>query len=84
MDELEIQGLRQRIEDVKGEIARVAAEAGRAPDDITLIGVSKVFPWEYAAEAFKAGLVDLVRTRSRILRQRSMNFKVSDLSRDGI
>lgn len=59
MDELEIQGLRQRIEDVKGEIARVAAEAGRAPDDITLIGVSKVFPWEYAAEAFKAGLVDL-------------------------
>ena len=59
MDELEIQGLRQRIEDVKGDIARIAAEAGRAPEDITLIGVSKVFPWEYAAEAFKAGLMDL-------------------------
>ena len=59
MDELEIQGLRQRIEVVKGDIARIAAEAGRAPEDITLIGVSKVFPWEYAAEAFKAGLMDL-------------------------
>lgn len=59
MDDNDIRGLRQRIENVRSDIARIASEAGRSPDDITLIGVSKVFPWEYAAEAFKAGLVDL-------------------------
>ena len=48
-----------RIEQVRSDIADCCRASGRDPEDITLIGVSKVFPWEYAAAAFMSGLEDL-------------------------
>ena len=40
-----------------------AKEAGRSEEEVTLIGVSKVFPVEYAEAAFAAGLNNLGENR---------------------
>ena len=45
-----------RVAAVRERIARAAARAGRPPDDITLIAVSKTQPPEAIREAFAAGL----------------------------
>ena len=44
--------MKENIERVREQIADAAREAGRDPKEITLIGVSKFFPAEYAAQAF--------------------------------
>jgi len=46
----------ENITRVRERIAAVARRAGRAPDDITLMGVSKTFPAERIREAYAAGL----------------------------
>ena len=48
-----------RLERVKEEINEAVISAGRKPEEVTLIGVSKVFPVEYAEAAFNCGLKDL-------------------------
>ena len=45
-----------RVAAVRERIARAAARAGRAPDDVTLIAVSKTQPADVVREAFAAGL----------------------------
>ena len=47
-----------RVAAVRERIARAAARAGRRPDAITLIAVSKTQPAEVVREAFAAGLRD--------------------------
>jgi hypothetical protein len=44
---------------VRDEIAKAAIDAGRDPEEITLVGVSKRHPAEAAEKAFLAGLRDL-------------------------
>ena len=51
--------LSERIQIVREDIADCCKANGRSPDEVTLVGVSKVFPWEYAAAAFRSGLEDL-------------------------
>src|SRR5271163_379861 len=41
---------------VRERIAAAARRAGRNPDEITLMGVSKTFPAEHIREAYAAGL----------------------------
>ena len=48
--------IRERIEQVRGQIADAAARSGRDPADITLIGVSKTKPAEAVAEAVSEGI----------------------------
>jgi len=45
-----------RVDSVRERIARAAARAGRSPDEITLVAVSKTHPPERIREAFAAGL----------------------------
>ncbi|MBC8164194.1 MAG: hypothetical protein H7Z42_23540, partial [Roseiflexaceae bacterium] len=45
-----------RIARVQARISAAARRAGRSPDEITLIGVSKTHPVEVVAEALAAGL----------------------------
>lgn len=45
-----------RIAAVREQIARAAARAGRPPEDVVLVAVSKTFPAEAIREAFAAGL----------------------------
>ena len=55
--------MQENIAKVRRSIADAAAEAGRDPSEITLIGVSKFFPAEYAKQAFELGLADLGENR---------------------
>jgi len=52
-----------RYNALKAEVEKVCSECGRDPSDITIIGVSKVFPVEYAKAAFAAGILDLGENR---------------------
>jgi hypothetical protein len=46
----------ENISHVRERIAAAACRAGRSPDEITLMGVSKTFPAERIREAYAAGL----------------------------
>jgi len=46
----------RRVAAVREQIARAAARAGRPPEDITLVAVSKTQPPDAVREAFAAGL----------------------------
>jgi pyridoxal phosphate enzyme (YggS family) len=48
----------ERAAAVRGRIARAAARAGRAPDEVRLVAVSKTFPATAVRAAFEAGLRD--------------------------
>jgi pyridoxal phosphate enzyme (YggS family) len=48
--------LRQNLLQIKERIAAAARRAGRRPEEITLIGVSKTHPAEAIREAYEAGL----------------------------
>ncbi|HET8911580.1 MAG TPA: YggS family pyridoxal phosphate-dependent enzyme [Ktedonobacteraceae bacterium] len=50
--------LAENIENVQRKIARAADQAGRAPEDITLIAVSKTMPLELVQQAYRLGLKD--------------------------
>lgn len=52
-----------RLEQVRASISETAISCGRSPEDITLIGVSKFFPADYARAAFELGLKDLGENR---------------------
>ncbi len=45
-----------RVAAVREQIARAAARAGRRPEDVALVAISKTFPAEAVREVFAAGL----------------------------
>lgn len=47
-----------RLADIRTRIARAAERAGRSPDDVRLIAVSKTFPADAVRAAFEAGQID--------------------------
>ena len=52
-----------RLQAVRDRIAAACARAGRAPSEVTLVGVSKTHPPEAVREAFAAGLRDFGENR---------------------
>lgn len=58
-----LEKLRNNADAVRLNIKQACEEAGRDPSEVTLIGVSKVFPVEYAEAAFAGGLKDLAENR---------------------
>lgn len=58
-----INTLQERTNKVRLMIDEAAKAAGRNPSEVTLIGVSKVFPVEYAEAAVIGGLKDLGENR---------------------
>ena len=55
--------LKDNADAVRRNITEVCRDAGRDASEVTLIGVSKVFPVEYAEAAFAGGLKDLAENR---------------------
>lgn len=55
--------LKNNTDAVRSKIADACRDAGRDPSEVTLIGVSKVFPVEYAEAAVAGGLKDLGENR---------------------
>jgi pyridoxal phosphate enzyme (YggS family) len=49
----------ENVENVRKRIAAACARAGRSPDDITLIAVTKTFSAEHIREALRAGVNDI-------------------------
>ncbi len=56
-------GISDRLEAVNRQIADVLSMCGRSRESLTLIGVSKFFPPEYAKAAYELGLRDLGENR---------------------
>lgn len=75
-DEMQMQ---LRLNSVRAEIGSAARGCGRSPDEITLIGVSKLFPAEYAEAAFRLGLTDLGENRVQ-----ELTSKIKELSERGL
>ena len=59
-----------RLLEVRRTIAEAARSAGRKPEDITLVGVTKFFAAEVARDAVRCGLMDLGENRVQELLQK--------------
>lgn len=57
------QSIAARLAAVRGAIERACERAGRSPEDVTLIAVSKTWPAEAVREALAAGLTDFGENR---------------------
>jgi len=55
--------LRERLEEVREQIATVARRCGRDPNEITLVAVSKTHPVSVITEALGVGVTDLGENR---------------------
>ena len=53
----------ENIKTVKGRIEQACERAGRDPDDVTLVAVSKTFPAEKIIEAAECGITDIGENR---------------------
>ena len=71
--------LSENIARVKADIRSCCIAAGRDPEEVTLIGVSKVFPVEYAEAAVMAGLKDLGENRVQEMMPKIERFSSLDL-----
>lgn len=50
--------IHHNIKHIRNEIAEAAANAGRDPDSVTLVAVTKTYPSSYVAAAVHAGITD--------------------------
>ena len=57
------ENMRIRLLQVRNDISSALKQSGRSEDSLTLIGVSKYFPAEYARAACELGLLDLGENR---------------------
>lgn len=60
-----------RIDRVRARIAAAAARAGRSPDEVTLVAVTKTHPATTVREAVAAGLLDLGENRVQELAEKA-------------
>jgi len=58
-----MENIRENLRGVRDRIEKAAERAGRSPDEITLVGISKVQPIEKIHAAVDAGLVHLGENR---------------------
>jgi PLP dependent protein len=63
--------LAERLEDARSRIAAAAARAGRSPDDVRLVAVSKTFPSARVVEAMATGQMDFGESRAQELRDKA-------------
>ncbi len=72
--------MRERIEEVKKRIEEAAKRAGRNPEDITLVAVSKNFPAEAVRQAYELGLRSFGENRAQELREKYEKLKDLDIT----
>ena len=65
-----VSAIRDRARDVRARIAAACARAGRAPEDVRLIAVSKTFPIEVVRAGITAGLTDFGENRVQELEEK--------------
>ena len=62
--------MKVRLTSVRQRIAEAAARAGRSPDEVTLVAVSKTFPLDVVKTAVDLGIADLGENRAQELKQK--------------
>lgn len=62
--------MKERLDEVHGRIAAAAGRAGRRPDEIKLVAVSKTFPLDVVRTAIGLGVTDLGENRAQELKQK--------------
>jgi pyridoxal phosphate enzyme (YggS family) len=72
--------LAEAIARVRARIAAAARRAGRGPDEITLVAVTKTFPVDTLLQAYQLGLRDLGENRVEEAEEKisDFRFKISD------
>mgnify|MGYP003957222911 FL=1 len=71
----------ERLNQIYHEVAKAAHGVGRAPEDITLIGVSKRKPVEEMQQAYDAGLRDFGENRAQEVRDKFPGFNPDGIVR---
>ena len=56
-------GIADNLRSVRERLAAACERAGRSPDEVTIVGVSKTFPPPLVIEACRAGLTDIGESR---------------------
>ncbi len=56
--QVDVRMLAERLASVRARIEAACRRSGRSPEEVTLIGVTKTFPFEVIEAAFEAGLRD--------------------------
>jgi pyridoxal phosphate enzyme (YggS family) len=56
-------GIPENLRSVRERVAAACERAGRSPDEVTVVGVSKTFPAALVVEACRAGLTDVGENR---------------------
>ena len=64
--------LGRRLREVEGRIAAAAARAGRDPDEVTLVAVTKTFGAHVILEAVELGVSDVGENRAQELREKAV------------
>ena len=62
--------LPESLADVRASIAAAARRAGRSPDDVTLVAVTKTWPADVVLEAIGAGATDLGENRAQEFKEK--------------
>ena len=63
MDDVDTAQIAENVSLVRGRIEQAARRAGRDPQEITLVAVSKTFPAEAISAAVEAGITDIGESR---------------------
>lgn len=69
-----IEDLAKNYEITKDKVAAICRKANRDPGEITIVGVSKTFPFSYVIELNKNGLIDFGENKIRELRDKYYNI----------
>jgi pyridoxal phosphate enzyme (YggS family) len=56
-------GVAENLRAVRDRVGAACRRAGRSPDEVAVVGVSKTFPAALVAEAWRAGLADVAENR---------------------
>lgn len=71
----DVEGIRVNAASVRGRIAEAARRAGREPDAVTLVAVTKTFPTAVCRDAVAAGLIDLGENYVKELREKAASVR---------
>ncbi len=72
-----VNGIRTRVEEARATIAVAAQRAGRRPDEVTIVAVTKAFPPEIVRAAVAAGLTHI--GENRVQEARDKRLQLEDL-----
>lgn len=82
-EQIRPEAVANRVQSVRERIAKACERAGRSPDEITIVGISKTFPMQAVESGKAAGIDHFGENRARQLRDKARTrpgrFKAGDV-----